>query len=184
MNPLLVQGAAQLLLGKYKSHKGMLMKNILTMAATGLVIFAGLGWYLDWYKVKRTASADGKQHISIDLNTNRIGADLQRGREQVTQYLNQGGFPSPTPPAQPPSAQPYPTQPYQQPFPYQQQPYPTSYPPAYPNQSAPGSYPPPTYPQPNNNGWIPATPTARPSTGGFVFPGNPQPAPSLPGRPF
>src|SRR5882672_5167424 len=66
MNPLVVQGAAQLLLGRYKSEKGMFMKNILTMAATGLVIFAGLGWYLDWYKVARTTAPDGKQHIDIE----------------------------------------------------------------------------------------------------------------------
>lgn len=174
MNPLVVQGAAQLLLGKYKSQKGMLMKNILTMGATGLLIFASLGWYLDWYKVNRVAGPDGKQHITIDLNTQRIQTDFQKGREKVTGYLQPGQ-------TAPPLQQPFPTN-----FAPQQQP-----------QSPPGYYPPqqPSFPPPTN--WAPAAPASRPS-GGFVLPGQPGYAPpppppqqqfpppqqQFPGRPF
>ena len=96
MNPLVVQGAAQLLLGKYKSEKGMFMKNIVSMAATGLVIFACLGWYLDWYKVARTTTPDGKQHIDIDINTKRIESDWDKARNQATSYLNTGGAGGPS----------------------------------------------------------------------------------------
>lgn len=184
MNPLLVQGAAQLLLGKYKTQKGMFMKNMLTMAATGLVIFASLGWYLDWYKVNRTATPDGRQHITIDLNTKRIGSDIERGKAQVTGYLNNGGIPSPAAPT-PYTGQPTGQLNYGQPyFPPQQ-----GSQPVYQGQpTAPGGYYPPAgYQPPPQPGWVPATPTARPSAGGFVFPGtsNPPPPPSgIPGRPF
>jgi hypothetical protein len=172
MNPLVVQGAAQLLLGKYKSEKGLFMKNILSMAATGLVIFAGLGWYLDWYKVARTTTPDGKQQITFDINTKRIESDFEKGRNQVSGYLqNTSGtsFPSPTPPT------PFPNQQNQQPFPNQG---------FQPQQPA---LPPQGFQQQPQNGWIPAAPVNRPSNNGFVFPGQQgsvPPPPSIPGRPF
>jgi hypothetical protein len=185
MNPLVVQGAAQLLLGKYKSQKGMFMKNMLGMAATGLVIFAGLGWYLDWYKVSRTTTPDGKQHISIDLNTKRIQTDIEKGKSQVSGYLQNGtGFtPSPTPPQQPYPNQAFPTQPQ----------YPQGYAPQQPPYQQPGYQQPqfqqptfqqPTYQQPPQ-GWIPAQPTSRPTNGFFQGqPGTVQPPSGIPGRPF
>jgi hypothetical protein len=74
----------------------MFMKNIITMAATGLVIFAGLGWYLDWYKVASRTTPDGNKHFDIEVNTKRIESDIEKGRNQVTGYLNNnalGGFP-------------------------------------------------------------------------------------------
>lgn len=180
MNPLVVQGAAQLLLGKYKSEKGMFMKNIITMAATGLVIFASLGWYLDWYKVARTTSPDGKQHIVIDVNTKRIESDFEKGRNQVTGYLTNnalGGVPSSPPPVSFPN-QPYPqtNQPYQAPW----QPIPNQG--SYPQQPAPSA---PTYQQPlPQSPWLPTNPVSRPNTGGYVFPGQGATTPqNLPGRP-
>jgi hypothetical protein len=178
MNPLVVQGAAQLLLGKYKSEKGMFMKNIITMAATGLVIFAGLGWYLDWYKVDRTTTPDGKQHIVIDVNTKRIESDFEKGRNQVNGYFNNsalGGTPSPTPPVA------YPNQPNQQPYQIPSQSVPNQG--WYPQQPAPSA---PTYQQPlPQQPWVPAQAVNRANGGGYVFPGQqgataPQ---NIPGRP-
>lgn len=177
MNPLVVQGAAQLLLGKYKSEKGMFMKNIVTMAATGLVIFACLGWYLDWYKVARTTTPDGRQHIDIDINTKRIESDWEKARNQATNYLNTGGAGGPSPM----SPTPFPNQPYQQP--YQPQP-------SYPNQGYYPQQPSPTapnYQQPlPQSPWIPAAPVNRPNNGASVFPGQQGTPPSqnMPGRPF
>ncbi len=176
MNPLIVRGAAQLLLGRYKSEKGMFMKNILTMAATGLVIFASLGWYLDWYKVARTTTPDGKQHIVIDVNTKRVESDIEKGRDKVTGYLHNNGVPIPG------SA---PTQ-------YPNQAYPT---PSYPNNGyAPpqANYPPPGYQQPQQQqpNWAPAAPVNRPNNGGYSISGAPTylppppPQQQLPGRPF
>ena len=180
MNPLVVQGAAKLLLGQYKSQQGMFMKNILTMAATGLVIFASLGWYLDWYKVARSTTPDGKQHIVIDLNTKRIESDYEKGREKVTGYLQTNGIPVP-------GTQPqFPNPAYPQP----QQPFPTAG--GFPAQQP--YFPPPGYQQqPQAQGWTPAAPVNRPTNGGYVFPGTqqqpgylppPPPQQQLPGRPF
>ncbi len=178
MNPLVVQGAAQLLLGKYKSQKGMFMKNMLSMAATGLVIFAGLGWYLDWYKVARTTTPDGKQHIAIDINTKRIESDFDKGRDKVTGYLqNTTGVAFS--PSTSPTAYPNPTNPSQP------QPYPN-------NNFAPQQpyYPQPGYQQPQQQppGWAPAAPVNRPNNGGYVFPatqpGYTPPPQQIPGRPF
>ena len=169
MNPHVVKGAASLLLG----GGGAGMKNLLSMAAAGLVIFAGLGWYLDWYKVQRTQLPDGHQSIGVDINTPQIKNDWQRGRDKVTGYLTnkngtpanpqsappqQGGYPQPPKTGYPQSQ--YPTQ--QQQYPQQQYPqqqYPQQ---QYPQQQYPQQQNAPGYPQqqpfvPKSN-WTPAAP--------------------------
>jgi hypothetical protein len=179
MNPLVVQGAAQLLLGKYKSQKGMLMKNLLTMAATGLVIFAGLGWYLDWYKVARTSNPDGTKRIVIDVNTKRIEGDIEKGRDylQNTAFGSQGQTPQSyqNPASPPPYSSPAPPAPNPGSFPQQ---------PAFPQPGFQQPFQPP-FQQPSQQPWAPTAPVNRPNTGNFT-PGQPAyaPPPNIPGRPF
>ena len=62
------------------------MRNILALAAFAVLVFAGVGWYLGWYKVQSTPTADGRQ-ISIDLNTPKIRQDLNTGKEKLRDLL-------------------------------------------------------------------------------------------------
>lgn len=63
------------------------MKNILALLAFGLLVFAGVGWYLGWYKIQSTPTADGHRQISIDLNTPKIKEDLNTGKEKLRDLL-------------------------------------------------------------------------------------------------
>jgi hypothetical protein len=164
MNPLLVQEAAAALLSSAGRSN---LKNLVSMVAVGLLIFFGLGYYLDWYKIQRTPGPDGQQNITLGVNTNEIKKDFAIVRDKAGQIINgkPTGYQSPTAPTYPPNYQPqYPTQaPYPQtPYPqtqYPTQPYPAQYPPTNTQpQQQPGYYPPA---QPQSN-WTPTQPASRP----------------------
>ena len=63
------------------------MRNILTLGGAALLVFAGLGWYLGWYKVQSTPTSDGHRHINIDLDTNKIKADVAKGKDKLRDLL-------------------------------------------------------------------------------------------------
>ena len=63
------------------------MRNLLALAAMGLLVFVGLGWYLGWYKVHNTTTTDGHREITIDLDTPKIKADVSKGETKLQDYL-------------------------------------------------------------------------------------------------
>ncbi len=80
------------------------MRNLLALAAAGLIGFAGIGWYLGWYRFQTEATDTGR-HISIDLNTPKIKEDVGRGREKLRDFLSSDDEnPSPSNPTAAPSA--------------------------------------------------------------------------------
>jgi hypothetical protein len=162
MNPLLVQEAAAALLSS-AGRSGL--KNLVSMIVAGILIFAGLGYYLDWYKIQATPGPNGTQNITLNVNKNEIKKDIAIVRDRAGQIINgkTTGYAAPTQPSYPTSYPPqnpypqtqYPTQPYQQP---------TQYAPAYSQQPPqPGYYPPAgTYP-PTQGNWVPTQPASRPT---------------------
>ncbi len=64
------------------------MRNLLALGALGLIVFFGLGWYLGWYKVQSVAGANGHRQVDIDINTNKIKADVNKGESKVHDWLN------------------------------------------------------------------------------------------------
>ena len=63
------------------------MRNMLAFLAAVVLTVAVLGWYLDWYKVGTHPAAEGHQNLSIDINTTKIGTDLQKGEENLQKIL-------------------------------------------------------------------------------------------------
>jgi hypothetical protein len=64
------------------------MRNLLALGAAALLIFLGLGWYLDWYRLKTTQGEDGHRQINIDLNTNKITEDVNNEKKKVVNWLS------------------------------------------------------------------------------------------------
>ncbi len=62
------------------------MRNLLSLGGSALLAFAGIGWYLGWYKVQSTPTATGR-NISIDLNTPKIKDDVNRGKDKLRDIL-------------------------------------------------------------------------------------------------
>src|SRR4051794_4745740 len=67
---------------------GLIMKNLLALVGLALIGFAGVGWYLDWYKFKTEATVDGHRKIDVDVNTPKISQDLKKGKEKVRDIID------------------------------------------------------------------------------------------------
>lgn len=64
------------------------MRNLLALFALMLLTTIGLGWYLGWYKVSsQPASVPGQHSVQIDIDTTKIGADLQNGEQKIKQII-------------------------------------------------------------------------------------------------
>lgn len=74
------------------------MRNLLALAALGLIIFLGMGWYLGWYNVHTGPTTDGHTHIEVDLNTGKIKTDVGKGEEKLHDILNPTQQSTGTPP--------------------------------------------------------------------------------------
>jgi hypothetical protein len=68
------------------------MRNMLALFGAALLTVGGVGWYLGWYKVRsQPASVPGQHSVNIDINTNKISADLQQGEQKLQQWLETKG---------------------------------------------------------------------------------------------
>jgi len=63
------------------------MRNLLALLAAALLVFAGVGWYLGWYKISSTSDESGHRKINIDVDKNKIADDLNKGREKLRELL-------------------------------------------------------------------------------------------------
>ena len=113
------------------------MRNLLALAAAALIAFAGIGWYLGWYRVQSNPTSTGR-HISIDVNTPKIKEDVGRGKERLRDWLDGDENKSNSGPAS--------AQPNVQPLPPQSDVTPT------------------TFQQPSTTGFIPLPPSGQSTT--------------------
>jgi hypothetical protein len=64
------------------------MRNLLAFLAAAAITFAGLGWYLDWYKIRSEPGSSGHRNVNIDLNAPKIIEDVHKGVEKGEQKLD------------------------------------------------------------------------------------------------
>lgn len=65
------------------------MRNLLALFGAALLTVVGAGWYLGWYKVRsQPASVPGQTSVIIDMHTDKISADLQKGEAKLQQWLD------------------------------------------------------------------------------------------------
>lgn len=63
------------------------MRNLLALLGLAIVVFGGLGYYLDWYKIDRSTSLTGHQQFSIDIDGKKIATDVHHGAERGTEKV-------------------------------------------------------------------------------------------------
>ena len=56
------------------------MRNLLAFLAAVMLTVSAVGWYLGWYKVRRSPSPDGEPSVTVDFDTRKIGADLGKAQ--------------------------------------------------------------------------------------------------------
>src|SRR5436189_2313261 len=64
------------------------MRNILALVGTAVVAFLVVGWYLGWYQVSSTPSAQGPQSVQVDINPGKITEDVKKGVEKGGQIVD------------------------------------------------------------------------------------------------
>jgi hypothetical protein len=67
------------------------MRNLLAFLSALTLTFFGLGWYLGWYKLHSNPGAEGHRSVTIDINTVKIGADLERGKQELQEIIERAG---------------------------------------------------------------------------------------------
>ena len=60
------------------------MKNLLALVGAVVVLVAGLGWYLGWYKV---GVSNGTGEVKVDLN--KVKADIKKEKETVGEFIKE-----------------------------------------------------------------------------------------------
>jgi hypothetical protein len=55
------------------------MRNLLAFLAAAVLAFLGLGWYLGWYTFRSVPTEAGHRGYTIDINSQKIEKDVQKG---------------------------------------------------------------------------------------------------------
>jgi hypothetical protein len=63
------------------------MRNLLAFLAAMTLTLAGVGWYLDWYRVRSTPVDGGQKSVTVDINTKKISEDLLKAEQKIQQRL-------------------------------------------------------------------------------------------------
>jgi hypothetical protein len=63
------------------------MKNLLAFLAAAVIMFGGVGWYLDWFQVFNGPAASGHHVFSVDLDAAKMQADVRKGEEKVADAI-------------------------------------------------------------------------------------------------
>jgi hypothetical protein len=66
---------------------GKPMRNLLAFLAAVVLTFLGVGWYLNWYKIKSDPAPAGHHHVNIDVNSEKIVEDVEKGVQKGEQKL-------------------------------------------------------------------------------------------------
>ncbi len=59
------------------------MKNLLALLALVVIVVLVVGYFLNWYSVVGIENQSGGHRLQIDVNTDKIKADLRRGKEKL-----------------------------------------------------------------------------------------------------
>jgi hypothetical protein len=63
------------------------MRNMLAFLAALTLVVAGLGWFLDWYKVRSATLPSGNHNVNIEIDSSKFYQDLQKGEEKFHHLL-------------------------------------------------------------------------------------------------
>lgn len=65
------------------------MKNLLALLALVVIIVLVVGYFLNWYSVVGIENQSGGHRLQIDVNTDKIKADLRRGKEKLKETFEE-----------------------------------------------------------------------------------------------
>jgi hypothetical protein len=63
------------------------MRNLLAFLAALTITFVLVGYFLGWYKISSTRSQEGHHSVQIDIDSHKIGADLESGKRRMERVI-------------------------------------------------------------------------------------------------
>jgi hypothetical protein len=63
------------------------MRNLLAFFAAALLTFVGLGWYLQWYKIKDAPAPQGHHNVNIDIDAVKVEQDVAKGVQKAEEKI-------------------------------------------------------------------------------------------------
>jgi hypothetical protein len=72
----------------FPEHEAIRMRNFLAFLAATVIVLAGVGWYLDWYKLKFAPTDDGHFKVTIDGDTAKARDDFSKGEKKIEEAIN------------------------------------------------------------------------------------------------
>ncbi len=64
------------------------MRNLLAFMMALLLTLGGLGYYLDWFRIRSAPGTDGHTTLNIDLNTVKAYQDVSKAATKGAQLLD------------------------------------------------------------------------------------------------
>jgi hypothetical protein len=73
---------------KRLTYAGAIMRNLLALIGLAVVVFVVVGYTRGWYSFQVSASSDGKSHIAVDVDKNRIVNDGKEAGSKVGEFVD------------------------------------------------------------------------------------------------
>lgn len=64
------------------------MRNFLAFVGAAVLTFVGIGYYLDWFNVKRELTTPGHSRLQVDINQEKIGSDVKQGADKLRDAID------------------------------------------------------------------------------------------------
>jgi hypothetical protein len=66
------------------------MKNLLAFLAAAVLMFAGVGWYLDWFHILSGPTDTDHYSVKLDFDAKKIKDDVRKGEETAAAVIEKG----------------------------------------------------------------------------------------------
>jgi hypothetical protein len=65
------------------------MRNLLALIGALVVGFAGVGWYMGWYKLSVSKNPEGHIQIRTDVHTDKVAEDVGKASQQIGSFIGE-----------------------------------------------------------------------------------------------
>ncbi len=64
------------------------MKNLLAFLAAAVLMFVGVGWYLDWFQIFNGPSNGDHYTVKVDFDAKKIKEDVTKAEEKAASAID------------------------------------------------------------------------------------------------
>lgn len=65
------------------------MRNLVFLAFIAVVLFAIVGWFMDWYSFPVVKTDQGKVNVQLQFDKDKISQDLEKGKNKFGNTVDQ-----------------------------------------------------------------------------------------------